>query len=127
MEMTSQVSLGVLGHPMLGERGRWGVSGGLARLVVSAPGFAFADGWGTLVPQSSSCRLRGFCLPSSIFQEREQRLWLGCFIGAHWRFWTACLLNSKVIGLEFEQTLRDSGGQGSLPCCSPRSHRVGHG
>ena len=27
---------------------------------------------------------------------------------------------------EFEQTLRDSEGQGSLVCCSPWGHRVGH-
>ena len=27
-------------------------------------------------------------------------------------------------GHEFEQTLGDSEGQGSLACCSPQSHRV---
>ena len=29
-------------------------------------------------------------------------------------------------GHEFEQTLEDSEGQGSLECCSPQGHRVGH-
>ena len=29
-------------------------------------------------------------------------------------------------GHEFEQTLRDSEGQGSLECCSLGSQRVGH-
>ena len=29
-------------------------------------------------------------------------------------------------GHEFEQTLGDNEGQGSLACCSPRSHRVRH-
>ena len=29
-------------------------------------------------------------------------------------------------GHEFEQTVRDSEGQGSLVCCSPWGHRVGH-
>ena len=29
-------------------------------------------------------------------------------------------------GREFEQAPRDSEGQGSLECCSPRGHRVGH-
>ena len=27
---------------------------------------------------------------------------------------------------EFEQALRDGEGQGSLACCSPWGHRVGH-
>ena len=29
-------------------------------------------------------------------------------------------------GQEFEQTPEDSEGQGSLACCSPLGHRVGH-
>ena len=29
-------------------------------------------------------------------------------------------------GHEFEQTLGDSDGQGSLACCSSQGHRVGH-
>ena len=29
-------------------------------------------------------------------------------------------------GHAYEQTLGDSGGQGSLVCCSPRGHRVRH-
>ena len=29
-------------------------------------------------------------------------------------------------GHEFEQTLVDSEGQGSLACCNPWDHRVGH-
>ena len=29
-------------------------------------------------------------------------------------------------GHEFEQTLRDSEGQGSLACCSPWGHKVRH-
>ena len=29
-------------------------------------------------------------------------------------------------GHEFEQTLGDSEGQGSLACCTPWGHRVGH-
>ena len=36
--------------------------------------------------------------------------------------WTSHRLN----GHEFEQTLGDSEGQGSLMCCSPWGHRVGH-
>ena len=32
----------------------------------------------------------------------------------------------RLNGHEFEQTPRDSEGQGSLVCCSPWSHRVGH-
>ena len=31
-----------------------------------------------------------------------------------------------LTGHEFEQTPGDSGGQGSLVCCSPWGHRVGH-
>ena len=30
----------------------------------------------------------------------------------------------ELNGHEFEQTLGDSEGQGSLACCSPQSHRV---
>ena len=33
----------------------------------------------------------------------------------------------QLNGLEFEQTPGDGEGQGSLVCCSPRGHRVGHG
>ena len=29
-------------------------------------------------------------------------------------------------GYEFEQALGDAGGQGSLACCSPWGHKVGH-
>ena len=29
----------------------------------------------------------------------------------------------RLNGHEFEQTLGDSGGQGSLACCSPQGHR----
>ena len=29
----------------------------------------------------------------------------------------------RLNGHEFEQTLRDSEGQGSLACCSPRGHK----
>ena len=32
----------------------------------------------------------------------------------------------QLNGHDFEQTLGDSGGQGSLACCSPWGHRVGH-
>ena len=32
----------------------------------------------------------------------------------------------RINGYEFEQTLRDSEGQGSLACCSPGGRRVGH-
>ena len=32
----------------------------------------------------------------------------------------------RVNGQEFEQTRADSEGQGSLVCCSPWGHRVGH-
>ena len=32
----------------------------------------------------------------------------------------------QLNGNEFEQTPEDSGEQGSLACCSPRGHRVGH-
>ena len=32
----------------------------------------------------------------------------------------------RLSGHEFEQTLEDSEGQGSLACCSPWSHRVSH-
>ena len=32
----------------------------------------------------------------------------------------------RLDGHEFEQTLGDSEGQGSLVCCSPVGHRVGH-
>ena len=32
----------------------------------------------------------------------------------------------QLKGNEFEQTLRDSEGQGSLACCNPWGHRVGH-
>jgi len=32
----------------------------------------------------------------------------------------------QLTGHEFEQTLGDSEGQGSLACCSSWSHRVGH-
>ena len=32
----------------------------------------------------------------------------------------------QLKGHEFEETLEDSGGQRSLGCCSPWSHRVGH-
>ena len=32
----------------------------------------------------------------------------------------------RLNGHEFEQTLRDGEGQGSLACCSPWGHRVGH-
>ena len=32
----------------------------------------------------------------------------------------------QLNGHEFEQTLGDSEGQGSLACCSPWSGRVGH-
>ena len=32
----------------------------------------------------------------------------------------------RLDGHEFEQTLEDSGGQGSLACCSPWGGRVGH-
>ena len=32
----------------------------------------------------------------------------------------------RINGYEFEQTLRDSEGQGSLDCCSSWSRRVGH-
>ena len=31
----------------------------------------------------------------------------------------------RLDGHEFEQTLGDSKGQGSLACCSPWNHRVG--
>ena len=29
----------------------------------------------------------------------------------------------RLSGLEFEQTLEDGEGQGSLQCCSPRGHK----
>ena len=32
----------------------------------------------------------------------------------------------QINGHEFEKTLGDSEGQGSLACCSPWSHRVRH-
>ena len=32
----------------------------------------------------------------------------------------------RLKGYEFEQTLRDGEGQGSLVCCSPSGRRVGH-
>ena len=32
----------------------------------------------------------------------------------------------RLTGHEFEQTLGDGEGQGSLVCCSSWSHRVGH-
>ena len=32
----------------------------------------------------------------------------------------------QLDGHEFEQTLGDGEGQGSLQCCSPWGHRVGH-
>ena len=32
----------------------------------------------------------------------------------------------QLKGNEFEKTLRDSEGQGSLACCNPWGHRVGH-
>ena len=32
----------------------------------------------------------------------------------------------RLNGHEFEQTLEDSEGQGSLACCSPWGRRVGH-
>ena len=32
----------------------------------------------------------------------------------------------QLNGREFEQTPEDSGEQGSLACCSPWGHRVGH-
>ena len=32
----------------------------------------------------------------------------------------------QLNGRESEQTLGDGEGQGSLACCSPRGHRVGH-
>ena len=32
----------------------------------------------------------------------------------------------QLDGHEFEQTLGDGEGQGSLGCCSPWGHRVGH-
>ena len=32
----------------------------------------------------------------------------------------------RINGYEFEQTLRDSEGQGSLACCNPWGHRVRH-
>ena len=32
----------------------------------------------------------------------------------------------RLSGHELEQTLRDGEGQGSLACCSPWGHRVGH-
>ena len=32
----------------------------------------------------------------------------------------------RLNGHESEQTLGDSEGQGSLECCSPLDHRVGH-
>ena len=32
----------------------------------------------------------------------------------------------RLNGYEFEQALGDSKGQGSLSCCSPWDHRVGH-
>ena len=35
-------------------------------------------------------------------------------------------LYHQLDGQEFEQTIGDSEGQGSLECCSSRSHRVGH-
>ena len=34
--------------------------------------------------------------------------------------------NYQLNGHEFEQTLGDSEGQGSLACCSPLGHRVRH-
>ena len=34
--------------------------------------------------------------------------------------------HTRVNGHEFEQTLGDSGGQGSLACCSPWGRRVRH-
>ena len=108
---------------MVGERRRWGVLGGLARLVVSAPGFAFAGGWGTLCPpfdQLSSERL----LPSQLYLpgERAEAL-VGCFIGARWHFRAARLLSSEVIGHEFEQTPGDGRGQRRLPRRSPQGRR----
>ena len=33
----------------------------------------------------------------------------------------------RLNGHEFEQTPGDNERQGSLACCSPRAHRVGHG
>ena len=39
-----------------------------------------------------------------------------------WVGWMASLIN----GHEFEQTPGDGEGQGSLACCSPWGHRVGH-
>ena len=32
----------------------------------------------------------------------------------------------QLNGHEFKQTPGDSEGQGSLACCSPQGHRVGH-
>ena len=32
----------------------------------------------------------------------------------------------QLNGNEFEETLGDSEGQGSVICCSPKGHRVGH-
>ena len=34
--------------------------------------------------------------------------------------------NHRLNGHEFEQPLGDGEGQGSLVCCSPCGHRVGH-
>ena len=34
--------------------------------------------------------------------------------------------HQRLNGHEFEQTPGDSEGQGSLACCSPWGHRVGH-
>ena len=35
-------------------------------------------------------------------------------------------LHHQLNGHEFEQTPGDGEGQGSLACCSPRGHQVGH-
>ena len=58
--------------------------------------------------------------------EAEKTLMLGKIKGKRRRGWQKMRWLDSINGHEFEQTPGDSGGQGSLVCCSPWGCKVGH-
>ena len=53
----------------------------------------------------------------------EKTLMLGKTEGKRRRGWQRTRWLESITGHEFEQTLGDNEGQGSLVCCSPRGHK----
>ena len=71
-----------------------------------------------------------------IFRPPDAKTWLTGKDPDAWKVWgqeEKGMTEDEMVGWhhqldghEFEQTLGDSEGQGSLVCCSPVGHRVGH-